>query len=333
MFVERLNKNFDGRYSIEEKKVTANGKWAGFLNHDNVNHDSLMIYTGEKITGDKVENYFISTPSDRPWKTELEVFSDSPEVFISYESAGDQVDAENINLLQGELEADINNLIDYKRTNDAKVSDLKDNTTNLSTNKADKTYVDTELGKKYNKEEVYTKQEVLKKVEDLIGAAPEVLNTLGKLAGALDNDPNFATNIINLLAEKVDKIAGKGLSDENYSLIEKNKLSSVEADANNYKHPATHSANMIVENASKRFVSDAEKLEIAKVKNKPDKTYVDSNFATKAEIADAGVGDMLKATYDTNNSGSVDNAEKLGGRLPSEYMKKAPLTWNDLGGV
>ena len=33
----------------------------------------------------------------------------------------------------------------------------------------------------------------------------------------------------------------------------------------------------------------------------------------------AGTGDMLKATYDTNNNGIVDNAEKLGGKEPAYY--------------
>lgn len=33
----------------------------------------------------------------------------------------------------------------------------------------------------------------------------------------------------------------------------------------------------------------------------------------------AGTGDMLKATYDINNNGIVDNAEKLGGKSASEF--------------
>lgn len=33
----------------------------------------------------------------------------------------------------------------------------------------------------------------------------------------------------------------------------------------------------------------------------------------------AGTGDMLKATYDTNNNGIVDNAEKLDGKSASEF--------------
>ena len=39
-----------------------------------------------------------------------------------------------------------------------------------------------------------------------------------------------------------------------------------------------------------------------------------------------GSGDMLKSTYDTNGNGIVDNAEKLGGKAPSEYADAGSLT-------
>ena len=58
---------------------------------------------------------------------------------------------------------------------------------------------------------------------------------------------------------KVDKEPGKGLSTEDYTTIEKNKLAGIEAGANNYTHPATHPASMIDESTEKRFVSDSEK--------------------------------------------------------------------------
>lgn len=37
-------------------------------------------------------------------------------------------------------------------------------------------------------------------------------------------------------------------------------------------------------------------------------------------------GDMLKSVYDLNNNGIVDNAEKLGGQLPSYYQPKTDST-------
>lgn len=39
------------------------------------------------------------------------------------------------------------------------------------------------------------------------------------------------------------------------------------------------------------------------------------------DIGDLGGGDMMKATYDSNDNGVVDDSEKLGGQLPSYYAK------------
>ena len=41
------------------------------------------------------------------------------------------------------------------------------------------------------------------------------------------------------ISNKVDKVAGKGLSTEDYTTAEKNKLSRIEDNANNYVHPTT----------------------------------------------------------------------------------------------
>ncbi len=51
MFVEKLNKRDDDFYIIEEEKTILDGKWEGILNHDNVNHMSITIYTGSNFTG------------------------------------------------------------------------------------------------------------------------------------------------------------------------------------------------------------------------------------------------------------------------------------------
>lgn len=54
---------------------------------------------------------------------------------------------------------------------------------------------------------------------------------------------------------KVDSVEGQGLISDD----EKEKLKNIESGANKYVHPVNHSANMITENSSKRFVSDEEK--------------------------------------------------------------------------
>lgn len=62
--------------------------------------------------------------------------------------------------------------------------------------------------------------------------------------------------------------------------------------------------------------------------------------AINTNMGNLGGGDMLKSAYDTNNNGQVDkadNADKLGGELPSAYTKNSELpavaktgSYNDL---
>ena len=66
-------------------------------------------------------------------------------------------------------------------------------------------------------------------------------------------------NLWNTVSNKVDKIEGKGLSTEDYTTAEKQKLAGIEEGANKYIHPSTHPASMIVESTDRRFVSDAER--------------------------------------------------------------------------
>ena len=98
-----------------------------------------------------------------------------------------------------------------------------------------------------------------KAIAELVAGSPAALDTLKELSAALGNDPNFATTVATQIGQKVDKVAGKGLSTEDYTSEEKAKLAGVAAGANNYQHPATHPATMIEQDASHRFVTDTEK--------------------------------------------------------------------------
>ena len=73
--------------------------------------------------------------------------------------------------------------------------------------------------------------EINRLVLQIVDSAPEALNTLNELAKALGNDPNFATTITTLMgdldARKVEKVAGKGLSTNDFTTAEKNKLASL----------------------------------------------------------------------------------------------------------
>ena len=98
-----------------------------------------------------------------------------------------------------------------------------------------------------------------KAIAELVDGSPAALDTLKELSAALGNDPNFATTVATQIGQKVDKVAGKGLSTEDYTSEEKAKLAGVAAGANNYQHPATHPASVIVQDSTHRFVTDSEK--------------------------------------------------------------------------
>lgn len=78
---------------------------------------------------------------------------------------------------------------------------------------------------------------------------------------------------------KVDKEVGKGLSSNDYTSAEKGKLSGIEAGANRYIHPDTHSAQMIATSPQRRFTSDAElggKVDKAEGKGLSSNDYTDA---------------------------------------------------------
>lgn len=69
-------------------------------------------------------------------------------------------------------------------------------------------------------------------VAAMVDSAPDTLNTLNELAAALGDDPNFATTVATQIGGKVDKVEGKGLSENDYTTAEKNKLANVADGAN-----------------------------------------------------------------------------------------------------
>lgn len=99
-FYEKLNKKIDGVYVIEEELEVVNGVWEGFLQHDNVNTASLQIFTGPRLSGEQIQNYYVSVPEETPWKRHLKVFTKKAKIYVTYETPGDQVEADDINYLQ-----------------------------------------------------------------------------------------------------------------------------------------------------------------------------------------------------------------------------------------
>ncbi len=69
-----------------------------------------------------------------------------------------------------------------------------------------------------------TSEQVDNRIRQVVGAAPQSLDTLQEIATALNNDANFAATITTLISGKVDKISGKQLSTEDFTTILKTKL-------------------------------------------------------------------------------------------------------------
>lgn len=56
-----------------------------------------------------------------------------------------------------------------------------------------------------------------------------------------------------------------------------------------------------------------------------DDSKIPTSGAIVNYVTELGAGDMQKAVYDKDNTGIVDDAEKLGGVAPEEYIQKASL--------
>lgn len=71
------------------------------------------------------------------------------------------------------------------------------------------------------------KNEVNAAVANLVNSAPETLDTLGELATALQENNEVIDALNSAIGNKVDKIDGKGLSTNDFTNEEKNKLATI----------------------------------------------------------------------------------------------------------
>lgn len=69
----------------------------------------------------------------------------------------------------------------------------------------------------------------------LVNSAPETLDTLGELAAALQENESVVDALNSAITNKVDKVAGKGLSTNDYTTEEKTKLASYKTETWTFK--------------------------------------------------------------------------------------------------
>ncbi len=113
----------------------------------------------------------------------------------------------------------------------------------------------------------------------------------------------------------VTKVDGKGLSTNDYTTAEKEKVASVETGAN----------KTTIENV---LTSESTTTALSAAQGKALKKAIDS---ITTDIGNMGGGDMMKATYDTDGDGIIDsaaNANQLGGQSPSYYAAATDIPEN-----
>lgn len=101
IFHDKLNKIDGNAYVIEEEiQMPASGIYDEELQHDNIVDNTLSVYTGPMLTGEQIQSYALSTPSMASWKRIIRIQSEAPVVYITYETTGDTVEADDINRVQ-----------------------------------------------------------------------------------------------------------------------------------------------------------------------------------------------------------------------------------------
>lgn len=91
--------------------------------------------------------------------------------------------------------------------------------------------VPTQTSQLTNNSDFATNASVDTKIANLVNSAPEALDTLGELATALQTHEDAYDALLTTVGGKVDKVSGKGLSTNDYTTAEKNKLAGIASGA------------------------------------------------------------------------------------------------------
>ena len=127
---------------------------------------------------------------------------------------------------------------------------------------------------------------------------------------------------------KAEKTPATHAADGLMSAADKTKLDGIAAGANNYQHPATHPATMIVEDSGHRFVTDAEKAKWNE-EYTIEKVATESGFASTYHLKKGGnkVGVSINIPLDQVLRGSsiktvtTANTPYTGAKVGDKYVE------------
>lgn len=262
----------DGSKTIE----LANGDSLSGVNSDGVAGFNLAKVTPEN----KVEIGSAGMDLNLVGTEPRPLFNGSKGIALSEDletKAAELQDNINLKASQSDLEA-------YMSATDTKVSELEEKIGN----------VPTKVSELENDANYQSASQVDARIQEVVAAAPEALDTLKELADALGNDPNFAGTVTTELAKKANSI---------------DVYTKEEADA--------------------KFITEHQSLEALNATVQILQSKVDALTKTNTEVVsvDGSAGELKDSSKDYIVSGSInENAEIVGKSISLKSIKVSDNT-------
>lgn len=197
----------------------------------------------------------------------------------------------------------------------------------------DRTQADTTINNTVTAEQTRAEKAEQKLTSDLASEVTRAKGAESANATAIANEVERATgveetlnsNITQLQTQKVDKVEGKGLSTNDYTTPEKNKLAAIEAEANKYVLPAaTASALGGVKIGSNITLADGGTISITKA-NVTSALGVDPTTTYVKKAGDTMTGTLTSASttgsivFKGVENSDITNIYKSGGNLSEGF--------------
>lgn len=297
-FSEKLNRVEGKVYVIEEEiRMPENGVYEALLEHDNIQVSTLTVYTGPKLTGDRIQSYALSTPTLTPWKRQIRIQTEEPVVYIAYETEGDTVEAEDVNRLQEAM----------GQTQQA-----------LNAEEERALQAEGQLREDLEEEAARAQQAEGQLREDLDVEEERALQVEGQLQGAISQTQQ-ALNAETTRAQQAEEQLGEDLEDH---LGDTDNPHGVTAAQVGLEKVANKSPSEILSEMTAEDITAA-------------LGYTPADEAGFSELPDTGVlaGTYTRVTVDTKGRVTAgESPTTLAGYGITDALKKGGVTWADLGG-
>ena len=311
-FSGKLNQVEGKVYVIEEEiRMPENGVYEALLEHDNIQVSTLTVYTGPKLTGDRIQSYALSTPTLTPWKRLIRIQTEEPVVYIAYETEGDTVEAEDVNRLQeamGQTQQALN--AEEERALQAEGQLRED---------VEQTQEDLEEeAARAQQAEGQLQGMILQLREDLDVEEERALQVEGQLQGAISQTQQ-ALSAETTRAQQAEGQLGEDLEDH---LGDTNNPHGVTAAQVGLEKVANKSPSEILSEMTAEDITAA-------------LGYTPADEAGFSELPDTGVaaGTYTRVTVDTKGRVTAgESPTTLAGYGITDALKKGGVTWADLGG-